>query len=1005
MRKDWAMTQATIIQAIQQSNHFYLHEDDRFQIKFNDTLKAEEIVFYKIDEITYEDQVPRKEALENVISTMQIVGVNFFYLILGSKEKVSFYYGISKDLVQKVETQLNIEEIGETILKPSLEGNFRGSKVQQVEHAQKVDIIQKIQDMQYNSNLDGVPGINEEREKFQGVDRLVDVMLGDEFAVLVVGKQLMPNAVRKIESNIYNLYDRLAPLSKKTIQESSSVSQGIGKTKTTGTNNSKGQNYTKTEQNGSNWGKSDAVTKTKSKSVGSGSNSGSEGTNTAKTDNTGGSTSISNAEGTSVTDGVSNSIAEATNSSKSTSNSENIECVNKEVQDWLQYISDVVLQRIDYGRGKGMFLTTLTLFTKKRNNLIKLENTMKSLYSGQNGNKAPLCAVNLRATGNRANALKNFQIPIGEYLQPISQEECSIRSALSQYSTTQRTFLGNWMSVNELSLIAGLPQKEIVGLGLREEVEFGLNYKNDVLPENEIQLGKLVQSGNVLEQIMVSLDKNDLNKHTFITGVTGSGKTTTCHNILFESELPFMVIEPAKTEYRILMEQFDDLLIFTLGKDKVAPFRLNPFEFFPHESITSRVDMIKASIEAAFDMEAAIPQIIESAIYACYEDYGWDITDDSNNRFADPFADGVYAFPTIEDLIKKTETVVHEQGFDDRLKNDYIGSIRARLQGLLVGSKGLMLNTRRSVDFMDLLNRKVIIELEEIRSSSEKALIMGFILTNLLEAIKANYLKNGTFQHILLIEEAHRLLSRYMPGDSLNKKQGVETFSDMLAEIRKYGESLIIVDQIPGKLTPDVLKNTNTKIVHKLFAQDDKDAIGNTMSLTDEQKKFLSELDTGRAVVFSQGWHKSLQVQMKHKTNTTSSTIIEEDLLRQRAIVYYKQYYRKGIFPGIDTLQNEPSYEEFEQNMKLFKKYKEIDNYYINLFTTYKVDCEAMREVLETLLAHIGTDGVVKYLAKRFYFVATDQCLTAIQALIQDCLQGENFIGKYDNPLAYERRA
>ena len=88
----------------------------------------------------------------------------------------------------------------------------------------------------------------------------------------------------------------------------------------------------------------------------------------------------------------------------------------------------------------------------------------------------------------------------------------------------------------------------------------------------------------------------------------------------------------------------------------------------------------------------------------------------------------------------------------------------------------------------------------------------------------------------------------------------------MLAEVRKYGESLIIVDQIPDKMTPEILKNTNTKIVHKLFAQDDKDAVGNTMALTDEQKSFLSNLPPGRAVMFSQGWTKAIQLQVRKKT-------------------------------------------------------------------------------------------------------------------------------------------
>ena len=104
------------------------------------------------------------------------------------------------------------------------------------------------------------------------------------------------------------------------------------------------------------------------------------------------------------------------------------------------------------------------------------------------------------------------------------------------------------------------------------------------------------------------------------------------------------------------------------------------------------------------------------------------------------------------------------------------------------------------------------------------------------------------------------------------------------AEVRKYGESLIIVDQIPNKLTPEVLKNTNKKIVHKIFAQDDKEAIGNTMSLKDEQKNFLSNLETGRVIISNQSFAKPIQVQIKalEDVSTTSSNIVDENIIRKK---------------------------------------------------------------------------------------------------------------------------
>ena len=262
--------------------------------------------------------------------------------------------------------------------------------------------------------------------------------------------------------------------------------------------------------------------------------------------------------------------------------------------------------------------------------------------------------------------------------------------------------------------------------------------------------------------------------------------------------------------------------------------------------------------------------------------------------------------------------IIKKQGFDERLHDEYLGSIRARFQGLLEGAKGMMLNCKRSLSFEDLLDHNVILELEEVRNGAEKSLIIGFVLANLLVAIKRKFKRGGNkkIDHITLVEEAHRLMSKFEPGDNPNKKHAVETFADMLAEIRKYGESMMIADQIPNKLTPDVLKNTNIKIVHRLFAQDDKDVIGSTMSLTEEQRDFLSNLEIGHAVVFSGSWPKAVHTKVIDVTNTSSNTVIPDKTLRDNILKYYASQYKRGIFPGLEILKKEPSIEYLEKYIK-----------------------------------------------------------------------------------------
>ena len=878
-------------------------------------LAEHEFSLYHIKEVTFDEELPRKEAFENVLNSLHIDGILFLYLLIGDGESVKFLFGIAKDKRYKGTLSLDVDDIGESILKPSLEGNFRGSVIEKLSKAERQQVKDDVACFSKVSKLEGVPSVLEDNEQFQGVDRLVDIMSGDQFCLAVLADPLSLSDVNKIESQLHEIYDKLLPLSKNSIQsgensaDTKGTSEGSSTTKTTGendgtsisTNTGKSVSFT----TGTNKG-------TSSGSSSSGSNSGTSQGSSETDHNNHRSGNESKTKGTSESTSTAKNIGTNTSKQTGTSSSESREFSDKAVQEWVNYIDDVLLKRIQIGKNKGLYFSNIYLLSNSEASVLKLGNTARSIFSGEEANKSPLTLKKV-TVNHEITTLKNFQFPAlrGTANQDKNTHQFNLlmsKNPFNQYSC-------NWLSTNELSVVAGLPQKEVVGLTLKEEVEFGLNITKKMTGDNKLFLGNLIKSG-LKQKTEISIDKRDLDKHTFIAGVTGSGKTTTCHRILNSAKMPFLVIEPAKTEYRVLTKKHRDILIFTLGNDNVAPFRLNPFEFFPHENITSRVDMIKASIESAFDMEAAIPQLIEAAIYRCYEVKGWNISNSKNSQYEDPFASGVYAFPTLADLIAMTEEVVKEQGFDDRLKQDYIGSIKARLQGLLIGSKGQMLNTPRSINFKELAQRNVILELEELRNPSEKSLIMGFVLANLNEAVRANheeYRKRGEkFRHITLIEEAHRLLSKYEAGDSSNKKRGVETFSDMLAEVRKYGESLIIVDQIPNKLTPEVLKNTNTKIIHKLFAQDDKEAVGNTMALSDEQKDFLSNLEPGRVILSSSGMTKPLQVQIKEFISTTEESDVEPAEIRKSALQYYADNYKSGLIQGLELLETRPSVEVVE---------------------------------------------------------------------------------------------
>lgn len=1000
-----------------------------------------DIALYKINEITYEEEekAPRREAFENVLGALRDSFNNFLYIILGTKEKVSIYFGVAKNsYIDSSNSILELQDVGDMILKPSIEGNFRGSKIKEIISDEKEEVLKVIRNQGNKyAYFEGNPGINEseDRSDFQGIDRLIDIMsVGNQgtFGLVIYANPIQKEEIVEIEKDIYKQYNYYNTVHKRSYQlgenksnntgESATVGSGTNKSETEGENKStskgenkstsKGSSYTET--NGTSWSKTKGTNSGKNENQGesttttNGTNNSSSseslakgttksaGTSEGESESETNGTSWSKAEGGSrnETTGTSKNTTTGTSSSKTmgtsknesttknigsstgTSETENIEIIKKEIHSWISYIDETLLPIIDYGKGKGLFRVNTYIFADNSATLLKLGNTLKSLSSGKKGNKRPLEYYRLDNVKDRKiiNNLVNFQM--NKIQNDIEKDEFYTVNSIE----IGNGFVNDFYSSKELSLIAGLPRKEVNGLKVTKQVEFGLNTTDEKMKE-PLELGNLVQSGKILENSEVNIDKKDLNKHIFVAGVTGTGKTTTCQRILLESGMPFLVVEPAKTEYRImkLSKKTEDMVIFTLGQDNIAPFRLNPFEFFPHESLTSRVDMIKAAIEASFDMEAAIPQLIESTIYECYKDYGWNVNTNKNTKFENPFADDVYAFPTFSDILKKVDAVAEKQGFDERLKKDYIGSIKARLQSLTLGSKGLMLNTPRSIDFVGLLDKKVVLEIEEVKNTGEKSFVMGLIMTNLREALRAKYKENKHFKHITLIEEAHRLLSKFEPGDSVNKKQGVEIFADMLAEVRKYGESLIIADQIPNKLTPEVLKNTNTKIIHKLFAEDDKESVGNTMILEKEQKEFLSSLPTGRAVVFSQGWSKAVQVQIKLLTNTTSDEEVDEQILKDSCINYYRENYRREIFAGSNIFDREPTFEEMKTIIEFSRSdlLSSFKNMYAALENLSKRDEEckvnilkkANREYVKNI--RIATENeknlLVKYLKEKYF--------------------------------------
>lgn len=460
------------------------------------------------------------------------------------------------------------------------------------------------------------------------------------------------------------------------------------------------------------------------------------------------------------------------------------------------------------------------------------------------------------------------------------------------------------MNTEELSIILNVPRQEVLGVSIREAAPFGVHY-DVALEDDAVHLGYLVHKRVVNENMPFALNRNSLQKHMFICGVTGSGKTNTCFALLQNLNLPFMVIEPAKSEYRQLLHTMPDLQIYTLGNEVVAPFRLNPLEFPQGGHLIGHIDNLKAVFNAAFPMYASMPYILEEAIIEVYTDKGWDLATSQNIYLTSNTDEKFHDYlPTLQELYEKIEKVVAQKQYAQEQTMNIGAALKARLASLLTGSKGLMLNTKLSTPLKGLLEGKVVLELKYVGDDDEKCFLMGLILSQIYEYRDVEGAGGSPLRHVILFEEAHRLLKRvpeYVSSEVGNTRgKAVETFSNVISEIRDYGEGIVVVDQIPAKLTQDVIKNTNIKIIHRTLALDDRAMVGGTIGLNPAQSNELPLLSVGQAVVHSEGADKPFLVAMTQRKTQNEKRINDKAIsdTMSKVIDFSSAIFRR--YPGFE---------------------------------------------------------------------------------------------------------
>ncbi|MFI2457937.1 ATP-binding protein [Streptomyces sp. NPDC019539] len=534
------------------------------------------------------------------------------------------------------------------------------------------------------------------------------------------------------------------------------------------------------------------------------------------------------------------------------------------------------IDRIRTARSHGWWRTSVYVAADGDGTLEAVTSALRGICSGEDTALDPMRVVRLDPWTIRSAVVRGQSLRLapaaGQQGHPLGESFDS---------------LGTCVTSPELAVLVSLPRREIPGLPMRDIGEFALSAPPET--DASVPVGTLLGPlGRGLGPVTVTAEA--LNRHVFITGMTGYGKTTTAKNLLVEAysrlDVPFLVIEPVKAEYRALAAHpalHGRLRVYSIGADSATlPLRLNPFVPIESVPLARHIDLLKAVFNASFPMFAGMSYVLEEAMLEIYAERGWNLHSSANDLLGPgPTAEDLSALtPSIGDLHSKIEEVLERRRYGREVHQNMGAALRSRLGSLMVGSKGMAMDTRRSVPAHELFRQPCVIELRNLGDDEEKAFVMALLLCLLYEYAESRQPASGaaaptTLQHLTLIEEAHRLLRAARPpaGPETPDAQAkaVTMFTDMLAEMRAYGEGFIVADQIPTKLAPETLKNSNVKILHRLVAQDDRTAVAATVNLTEDQSRHIAALSPGEAVVHDDRIGSPVLVQMTAPAPATAA--------------------------------------------------------------------------------------------------------------------------------------
>lgn len=783
---------------------------------------------YHVTEMVYEKGESVTDKFTTVFNTLSTYNATAFIIMDSDGQKTDYYVGVRNTEADESLKRSTVT-LGDT-LKNTLVGHFPGMKLEGNDRAHIALLSDKIGRQQNVASVSVVGNSKSSSERtneqfVQGLEKLAYAMQGRQYIGIIVAESQPPQMIQMLRDEYQDLYTKLSPLQKLQLSESTSNSTSGGKSFS--------------EMSGKQRAALLGGVLTSLGGVIGGALAG------------GPAGSMIGGQIAGQLSGFINSLAPTEQQSSTFTSSTSTTTENKAITDMLQMLDDLLKRTREFD-SYGMWNVAAYFLSDDMSAAEIAASNYRSLMNGENSGRE-VSAINSWRSNNSGNIGKYRDLTtfISRFMHP--QFYYGSNGEYSVITTAATTITGK-----ELGLHMELPRATVSGLPVIEHAEFGkevtayhLFSKNEVLgPEDRMTLGRVFDLGRITDKI-VELDNKSLNMHTFITGSTGSGKSNTVYQMLAElhqDRIPFLVVEPAKGEYKDVFGSWSDVNVYSTNPHVAELININPFRFPGTIHVLEHIDGLVEIFSVCWPMYDAMPAFFKEAILKSYEEVGWDLGSST-------FEGSAPEYPDFEVLVEKLNELIDNSDYASDIKSNYRGALITRVKSLTVGLNKFIFTTEQT-PYEKIFDENCILDISRVKSTETKSLIMGLMVYILNEyRVDQKRGNNNGLKHVTVLEEAHNLLKNTSGGgESALAGKSVEMLTQTIAEIRTYGEGFIIVDQSPSSVDIAAIKNTNTKIVLRTPEANDREAVGRSIGLTTDQVNEIAKLPSGVAVVYQNDW-------------------------------------------------------------------------------------------------------------------------------------------------------